>query len=142
MGRRLWYADGLRFECAGCAACCRTHGEYAYVYVTARDIAAIGNHLGLSRDEFLEAFCETDSDGWTYLKMTPDDCPMLGDDKRCRIYPVRPKQCATWPFWTENLTPEAWHGPVADCCPGVGRGRLYTAAEIRRIARERDKWYG
>jgi Fe-S-cluster containining protein len=74
--------------------------------------------------------------------MSGADCPLLDEAQRCRAYAVRPKQCATWPFWTENLVPEVWHGPVSACCPGVGRGRLYTAADIRRIARERDRWYG
>jgi Fe-S-cluster containining protein len=142
MASKPWYASGLRFECTGCAACCKTHGEYAYVYVTRRDVAAISEHLGVAEDEFLETYCSTSSDGWIHLTMTPDDCPLLDKEGRCRVYPVRPKQCAAWPFWTENLEPAVWHGPVADCCPGVGRGRLYTAQEIRRIAKERDRWYG
>jgi len=142
MRREPWYAAGLKFECQGCGACCKTHGEYAYVYVTRRDVAAISEHLGISGQAFLETYCTVDEEGWTHLTMTPDDCPLLGDNNRCRAYPVRPKQCATWPFWTENLAPEAWHGPVRECCPGVGRGRRHTVEEIRRIARERDRWYG
>lgn len=142
MARRSWYAGGLRFECTGCAACCRTHGEYAYVYVTERDEARISRHLGTTPEEFRRAYCTVDADGWVNLTMTPDDCPLLGDDLRCRVYPVRPKQCATWPFWTENLIRETWEGQIAKCCPGVGRGRLYSREEILDIARQRDRWYG
>jgi Fe-S-cluster containining protein len=142
MGRSTFYEDGLRFECTGCAACCRTHDDYAYVYVTTRDIAAISKYLGLEREDFLATYCAVDEDGWTHLAMTPRNCPLLGDDLRCRAYPVRPKQCAAWPFWTENLLPEVWYGPVVECCPGIGRGRRYSARAIRRIARERDRWYG
>lgn len=142
MRSEFWYKRGLRFECKGCGECCKTHGEYAYVYVTNRDIAAICKHLKLLRDEFLDTFCGMDEDGWIHLAMTTGNCPLLDDKQRCRVYPVRPKQCAAWPFWTENLEPEVWYGPVAECCPGIGRGRLYTAEEIRRIAGDRDKWYG
>ena len=66
---------------------------------------------------------------------------MLDGDGRCRVYPVRPLQCATWPFWTENLKPETWNGPVRETCPGIGQGRLYSRAEIERLAAERDRWF-
>jgi Fe-S-cluster containining protein len=141
MRKRSWYADGLRFECQECAACCKTHGEYAYVYVTERDIKAIAAHLGLSPREFVNLHCNVDDDGWFHLSMQPIDCPLLDENGRCKAYPARPKQCATWPFWSENLIAEVWHGPVAECCPGIGRGQLYSRQEIERIARERDRWY-
>jgi len=141
MGAEPWYRDGLRFECTACGACCRTCGEWAYVYVAARDAAAIAAHLGIDRERFAADFCDRDG-GWLHLKMPSDDCVFLDSSGRCRVYPVRPRQCASWPFWTENLDRETWEGPISARCPGVGRGRLYSAEEIERIARERDEWYG
>ena len=69
-------------------------------------------------------------------------CPFQEPSGVCSIYPVRPKQCATWPFWEENLaSEEVWNGPVAACCPGIGRGPLHPREEIERIARETEAWY-
>ena len=50
----------------------------------------------------------------------------------CGIYPVRPVQCASYPFWP-HLTDseEAWNAE-ASRCPGIGNGKTVTAAEIRR----------
>jgi len=137
-----WYRDGLRFECVGCSDCCRTHGDYAYVYLNGTDVDRIAAHLGTSRVDLLNAHCRTDGDGSIHLSMTEGDCNFLCADGRCLVYPVRPRQCEAWPFWTENLAREVWYGEVAPACPGVGRRRLYTAEEIERIARERDEWYG
>lgn len=65
------------------------------------------------------------------------DCVFLARDgagrAACSIYPVRPAQCRTWPFWPENLaTPEDW-GRAAKSCPGMDRGRFYPIEQIRII---------
>ena len=37
------------------------------------------------------------------------DCVFWEGDAGCAIYPVRPTQCRTFPFWSEHLrSPEAW----------------------------------
>jgi Fe-S-cluster containining protein len=56
---------------------------------------------------------------------------------RCRVYPVRPRQCRTWPFWAENLRRHVWYGEVRKRCPGVGKGRRYGAEEIESIIQGR-----
>lgn len=140
--QRPWYAGGLRFECQGCGACCVTHGDCAYVFLADGDVEAIAAHLGQARAEFLEAHCERDGDA-TWLKMPRAECILLEGRARCSVYPVRPRQCADWPFWTENLVDErTWSESVLSFCPGAGRGRLYPVCEIERIARGRDDWYG
>lgn len=140
MSLKPFYTDGLRFECTQCGNCCRIHGRYAYVYLIEKDVAALATYLGLSEEEFLERYCQQE-DGWTVVRMDEPACPFLTADNRCSVYPVRPKQCATWPFWEENLTREAWEGPVQDCCPGIGRGELVPAEEVLRIARETEEYY-
>ena len=140
MPAKPWYHKGLRFECTQCGNCCRNHGDYTYVYLTERDLEAIPAHLGTSRAEFLAKYC-TREDGWTVLRMDQPACPFLLEDNRCGIYPVRPKQCASWPFWTENLTRAAWEGPVQACCPGIGKGPLHTRKAIDATAEETDRWY-
>lgn len=135
-----WYHKGLRFSCTQCGNCCRNHGDYTYVYLAEADVLAIAGHLGLTRQAFLEAWCR-EEDGWITLRMDDPACPFLEEDNRCGIYPVRPKQCATWPFWNENLRRATWEGPVKDCCPGIGKGPLVDAETVERIAAETEAWY-
>ena len=141
MSSKPWYGKGLRFECTQCGNCCKNHGEYAYVYLAEHDVERITHFLGLPRERFLREYCQIE-DGWVSLRMDAPACPFLQEDNRCAIYPVRPKQCATWPFWQENLEREMWEGPVKECCPGIGKGELVPADEVERIARETEEWYG
>lgn len=141
MADKPWYENGLRFRCTACGNCCRNHGEYSYVYLAPKDVSAIARHLKLAPRTFLQRYCKAE-DGWVLLKMDEPACPFLQADNRCAIYPVRPKQCATWPFWTENLAEKTWKGPIKDDCPGLDQGELHSRAEVERLARETDEWYG
>lgn len=56
------------------------------------------------------------------------------------IYPVRPNQCRTWPFWPGNLTSaDHWNG-IAHKCPGINRGLMYTAEQIQKIKNQKKWW--
>lgn len=141
MTDKPWYHKGLRFECQRSGNCCKTHGEYAYVYLAPPDVTAIAAFLELSEAEFLARHCRAE-DGYTLLDIDAPECPFLGPEHACAIYPVRPKQCATWPFWQETLAdPARWHGEVSACCPGIGRGPLIPVEEVERQARETERWY-
>lgn len=140
MSPKPWYANGLRFSCTRCGNCCRNRGGYSYVYLADRDVTAIAAHLGLDEATFLGTYC-TREDGWILLRMDEPACPFLTEDNGCSIYPVRPKQCATWPFWSENLEESVWKGEVKRDCPGIDKGTLHPRTEIERTARETDAWY-
>ncbi len=45
----------------------------------------------------------------------PQNCIFLKDSKLCTIYPVRPVQCSTYPWWPELLTDAAWHDEATRC---------------------------
>ena len=140
MDTKPWYDNGLRFSCTQCGNCCRNHGDYNYVYLTEAEVRAIAAHLETTEKAFLAEHCVLE-EGWITLRMDAPACPFLQADNRCAIYPVRPKQCATWPFWSENLDEATWKGPVKDCCPGIDEGPLYSAEEVERTAAETDAWY-
>ncbi len=65
------------------------------------------------------------------------DCIFLErtfDGAKCKIYPVRPKQCRTWPFWKMNIeTVDDWL-QANKRCPGINRGELHRIDEIEKIA--------
>lgn len=63
------------------------------------------------------------------------DCTFFDPQTRgCRIYPVRPKQCRSWPFWNSNLSSEESWKSIQGDCPGAGCGDLigFEEIEIRR----------
>jgi Fe-S-cluster containining protein len=60
------------------------------------------------------------------------DCDFWDKEAGCTIYPVRPPQCRTWPFWVSNLeTPDDWER-TKRTCPGAGKGELISSEEITR----------
>ena len=141
MESKPWYAKGLRFECSQCGNCCKNHGAYTYVNLSPADTRRIAAHLGLSRTDFLREHCELEPGFFPHLRNDGEACRFLTAEGRCRIYPVRPVQCATWPFWRENLERETWDGPVRTCCPGIGQGPTHSAEEIERRADETERCY-
>jgi len=108
------------------------------------EIERIAGHLGLTPEEVRERFLRRIGLRTTIIEhRLTKDCIFLreaGGTRQCAIYPVRPSQCRTWPFWAENLrNPESWNR-AALRCPGINRGRLYTCEEIERI-RESPRWW-
>ena len=128
--RGPWYADGLRFECTRCGRCCTGEG---HVWVSRDRIREIADFLGLSVEEFSRRYLRL-VEGRVSLVDKPEhaDCVFWEGDRGCAIYPVRPTQCRTFPFWPEHLaSPEAWRA-LAREVPGIGRGRRHAVGEIRR----------
>jgi len=125
-----WYADGLRFECARCGACCG--GEEGNIWITDADVERMAKLIDTAVQEFRARYVK-DVGARKSLKEKPNgDCVMY--ENGCRVYEVRPAQCASWPFWLGNLGSEdEWRG-IAARCPGAGRGCRYSREEIERIA--------
>ncbi len=138
-----WYIGGLHFECIKCGLCCAGPDE-GYIWITRPEIELLIKHLGITlkhaRCEYLQRIGMR-----TTIVEEPcgRDCIFLNgksDQKGCAIYPVRPNQCRTWPFWTGNLArPDDWN-MVATKCPDINRGRLYTFEEIEKIRKQRKWW--
>ena len=126
----VWYADGLRFGCTRCNLCCT--GEPGYVWVGRNRADAITDFLGLPVREFLSRYCRRVWWRVSLKELANGDCIFL-TPQGCSIYPVRPEQCRSFPFWADNLTRrERWEA-LRNRCPGVGQGKLYGPDEIHRI---------
>ncbi len=140
---RKWYAAGLHFECRGCGGCCSGPGE-GYIWVAKTEVEMIAKHLGLTPKELCRKYMRHVGVRMSIIEEpVSKDCiflQMIDGVKQCAIYPVRPGQCRTWPFWPENLQdPNAWNR-AAMRCPGINRGRLYRFEEIERIRKNRRWW--
>ena len=130
-----WYVAGLAFECRQCGQCC-AGPEEGYVWVSDEEIVAIARFLGLTADQVRQQYLQRVSGRYTMIE-TPGrrDCVFLkpaeaADPRGCAIYPVRPTQCRTWPFWDSNLMdPDCWAEACARCA-GISRGRVFNLDEI------------
>ncbi len=137
-----WYAGGLAFECLGCGRCC-AGPEEGYVWITPKEIDPLAEHLKLPVREVRARYVRRT---WGRLSLREDpetkDCVFLQRDGQgqrcCAIYPVRPTQCRTWPFWPGNLrSPDRWC-EAAERCPGINRGPMHPCDEVTRDRNRTD----
>jgi Fe-S-cluster containining protein len=129
--RPYFFDTGIRFECRQCGACCA--GDPGTIYVSRDEIAALAAHLRLPEDDFIRRYLYPFKDSFSIGEHPDGRC--LFFDAGCTIYPLRPHQCRTFPFWFSNLrSKERWHN-VRSQCPGIGRGRLYRRDEILAVVR-------
>lgn len=109
-----WYANGLRFACTECGHCCT--GPEGYVWVDEAEIEAIADHLDIDVDTFGRRYLRRIGTKYSLLEDPfTKDCVFL-KEKRCTIYEVRPRQCAAFPWWPENVkSNRAWQETARDC---------------------------
>jgi len=100
-----------RFVCLRCGGCCRGEG---YVWLTDDDIERIARFLKLTRKEFVRRYTrrtpQLDDIALTDKNDAAISCIFL-EDGGCAIHPVKPRQCAGFPFvWTRSDAPEFCEG--------------------------------
>ena len=137
--RPQWYRDGLCFTCTQCGNCCT--GAPGYVWVTKEEMRRIAEFLGradgrlgrkhVRRVRLLHSLTEKEDGDCIFLNRA-------GGVITCAIYPVRPLQCRTWPFWKENLASlEGWNHAHAKC-PGMNTGHRFSFEEIEAIRMQKE----
>lgn len=133
MSDEPWYKDGLKFKCTQCGNCCT--GSEGVVWVNPQEIKEIAQHLGTSIEEMRQEHTRLVGRRVSLKEFANGDCTFFdGQTRKCQIYPVRPRQCRTWPFWDSNLeSPEAWQD-IQPNCPGAGHGNFFSLEEIRAKA--------
>ena len=131
MSSKPWYREGLSFSCTRCGDCCT--GAPGYVWVEPTEIDALAKHLGLSVDNFGERYLRKVGRRYSLIEKSGGDCVFF--DKGCSVYPARPTQCRTFPFWRSNLKSERAWDELADECPGIGQGKLFPVEEIEVLKR-------
>jgi Fe-S-cluster containining protein len=125
-----WYQHGLGFTCTRCGNCCT--GAPGYVWVNDAEVQALAAYRQEAPGEFLNLYTRRVGSKRTLREKANGDCIFYEADKGCTVYPVRPRQCQTWPFWESNLrSPKAWQR-TCEVCPGSGQGDLIPVEEITR----------
>lgn len=136
---RVWYANGLRFECTGCGNCCG--GFPGFVWVTPENVRQIAAYLEMTPEACALTYVRKIKDKYSLREKLQHDCVFLErpapGQTRCRIYPVRPTQCRTWPYWDANLTsPRAWT-EASQSCPGMCDGKA-PLHDLKHIETQRQ----
>ena len=129
MPGETWYRDGLRFACTRCGNCCG--GASGSVRVSDAEIAALALRMELRDEEFRALYTRRLRGGDLSLRERSDGtCILYASGRGCSVYPDRPRQCRTWPFWRSVVhSPERWAEEAQDC-PGMDRGPLHSVDEI------------
>ncbi len=139
MANEKWYADGLRFECTQCGDCCS--GDPGYVWATKEEINRISKFLGRTDGWLDSKHLRRVGFRYSLTERRDGDCIFLkreGGKVMCGIYPVRPLQCRTWPFWSVNLRSRATWDDASRRCPGMDTGPHHAFVRIEEVRLRKD----
>ncbi|MRJ06779.1 MAG: zinc/iron-chelating domain-containing protein [Epsilonproteobacteria bacterium] len=107
-------------KCEECGGKCCT-GAPGYIWVSEEESEKIAHFLQMEPAEFRERYTRR-AEGKISLieyRLGVNNYACIFFDKKsgkCQIYPVRPIQCRTYPFW--DIFKERWK-EVARECPGI-----------------------
>ena len=121
----------MSFSCTRCGDCCT--GAPGYVWVEQEEIEELAKFLGLSPGKFGERYLRKVGRRYSLLEKPGGDCIFF--DSGCTVYPARPVQCRTFPFWRSHLKSQRAWDEIAGECPGIGQGKFYAASDIEIIRR-------
>ena len=132
-----WYQDGLQFTCTQCGDCCT--GDPGVVWVEDTELEEIAEHLNKPIGEIRLFHTRPIRGRISLTEYQNGDCTFFdAADRKCQVYPVRPGQCRTWPFWKSNLESEGKWNEVCESCPGAGNGQFFSLEEIEERASKVD----
>lgn len=140
--KNKWYVAGLHFECMGCGNCCAGPDE-GYVWIAKAEIELLAKHLGLNVEETKKKYLRRIVVRYSLIEHPETcDCIFLSqckDGSGCAVYPVRPNQCRTWPFWSINLLNSNMWNSAGMKCAGINRGKFYSFEEIERLKKQEKR---
>ena len=130
-----WWEGGLYFSCVRCGACCGR--EPGTVRFTGSELRKMAGALEVTEEQFTRIYI-WHKYGIPSLREQPNyDCVFLkntGGCPGCQIYPFRPSQCRTFPFWPEILDDKSTWDWYARSCPGMNNGEFHKFDEISKIS--------
>lgn len=103
------------FKCQQCGQCCEKLG---LPWPSGRNLEEMAKFLKIDPDDIIEQYYGkiVEDNGNKFIEKYREDrrtpCPFLGSDKNCKIYPVRPDPCRTYPLDTD-------FGRCGIDCPGM-----------------------
>lgn len=104
-------------DCLACANCCRTMTPT----YTSTDQRRIARYLGMTVGAFQKKYLRQERGGDRDWMNRSTPCPFLNlSDNKCRIYSVRPADCAGFPHMRKRFTDYGHvHHQNVDLCPAT-----------------------
>lgn len=102
-------------DCLSCANCCKHYSPRFKM----PDIKRIARRLRMKESDFIAQYLRMDEDGDYVVTSSP--CPFLGEDNYCSIYEDRPRDCARYPYTSEDVLVKQVRLSLknASVCPAV-----------------------
>lgn len=137
----FYHSKPIRFKCTECSRCCYG-GKYAYVRASSQEIEKIISFMNINADTFKADYLIklVDNGYGIRMKITviaqalnkKGPCMLLSAKGKCSVYPVRPMQCRTYPFWSEILISEAKWNSEIERCEGIQQGEIIETEYIEQ----------
>ncbi len=133
LGEILDEGQQFDFTCTGCGDCCGGSGN---VYFTGDDLERVYEYLQIPPREqrkFRMKFIRFITNG-LHVHSSHTSCFFL-QENRCSIYPVRPLQCSTYPFWPSYFQSRQQLKQLKRECPGSlkQKGKVFTPLRTVRL---------
>lgn len=108
-------SGNLEFECRQCGNCCRI--ENGIVRLNPHEISRIAEFLGKSESEFIDedTAIAPDRRGLILKDGNSSSCSMLSPEGLCRIHPVKPDKCKSFPYEWTNPDSEQYCEGLKNC---------------------------
>ncbi|MCW5212523.1 YkgJ family cysteine cluster protein [Desulfobulbus sp. TB] len=106
-------------RCSSCKGkCCR--GQQGYVWLSMEELEKLAKAREISPEAFARQYVRQVKGGMSLKERIINNehfcCFLDPVEHRCTIYPYRPEQCRTFPFW-EKYKEESKE--LCQICPGV-----------------------
>ncbi|VAW98194.1 hypothetical protein MNBD_GAMMA23-24 [hydrothermal vent metagenome] len=137
----FYHTTPIRFKCTQCSQCCYG-GKYAYVRASAQEIEDITAYMNIDAEIFKNKYLIKLVDHGYGIRMKKNSlsgviksnghCVLLNKQGKCSVYPVRPTQCKTYPFWPEILiSKDKWNNEVMRC-EGINQGDVVDTEHVEQ----------
>ena len=135
----FYHKTPIRFKCTQCSQCCYG-GKHAYVRANAQEIENIIAFMNIDLGTFKNDYLVKLVDHGYGIRMKQSlltkaagkegHCALLDEIGKCSVYPVRPTQCRTYPFWPEILISEQKWNDEINRCEGINLGDVVDIEHI------------
>ena len=130
----------LRFECSQCGLCCCGGDDY-YVAINQADMKRLCDYLDISLKWLKQRYVAHLGHALYTIRMNQKGCCVfLQSDNSCNIYPVRPVQCRTYPFWPELLDSRKSWNLESRRCEGINRGNIVPLKTVKSALKKQSRF--